>query len=370
MLDGKKKDDVFIPKIADSKFDEETAIRIRKFLIDRYCAFRLKAGPEDAKAGSGPRKFEISSRTVPPIFEFDRYSADMLINFLKLAGEDKEALKRFQYNRKPLNGHVFLSLMKDGILDRELRAQRMPDDVVTRALTLQDALAKFGVSISRYSYPNVKFEGIDPIYNIGIDVEMDNVDDAFGLVKESIDGLPYEKMEKNVEGKLHDEDFRRKMDKYGFDDDELKALLYLTSFDKVDDNYLLYNINFRLENDVDISQNIHDFIGFVQDGLEKIPVYDGIAYFVTPKVVNVNMKVKSIIKPFSIIFATKNESELRPWIDERPGEYTLFKVKTVNARDTSCVCNTFKNEVLLTIDAEYTVKSVNNGIIEIEEVVE
>lgn len=367
ILEGKRDGDTFIPKIVEQKFDQETAIRIRKYFIDHFCAFRLKAGPENPKTGSAPKTFKIKPKSVPPRFEFARYTVDKVISLLGLVSGDKDAVKKFQYDKKQLTGKVFLSLMDSGSLEQELSDQGMPPDVVSHATILKEALQKYGTPISRYAYPNVKFDGMNFIYDITVDLSTDVLTEAFDGVKKSVDGLPYEKLEKNVESSLKDETLRKKVASCDLDDDELRAILYLGSFDRNNDNYLLYNINFRLENDPEISENIHDFIGFVLDALDKLPTYSGTAYFVTPKIVEVNTKAGESIQPSSIIFATKSESDIKAWVDDNSDEYRVFKVKTKKAYETSLVCNSFKNEVLLPIDARYNVKKSKGNVIEIEE---
>lgn len=367
MLEGKKDGDTFVPKIVGPKFDLETATRIRKYFIDHFCAFRLKAGPENPKTGSAPKTFKIKPRSVPPRFEFARYTVDKVIGLLGLVGGERDAVKKFQYDRKQLTGQVFLSLMDSGTLEQELAGQGMPPDAVSHAVMLQDALKKYGVPITRYAYPNVKFDGMDLIFDNNLETETDNMTEAFRKVKDSVDGLPYEKLEKSVESGLRDEGLRKRVASYDLDDDELRSILYLGSFDKNSDNYLLHNINFRLENDSSISGSIHDFMAFVLDALEKLPTYKGFAYFVTPKIVEVETKPGDPIQPSSIIFATKNENDIKAWVDDNPDEYRIFKVKAKTARETSNVCNSFTNEVLLPIDASYTVKKSKGNTIEIEE---
>lgn len=366
LLDGRKEGEKFIPKIVGPKFDIDTALRIRKYFAGRFTAFRIKVGPEDTKS-TGPKEFKIHPRSVPARFEFANFSVDKLVGLLGLVGEDKAMLKKFLYNKKPLTGKVFLELMDNAILEDELGKQGMSSDIVSRAVKLQDAINKYGVSISRYTYPNVKFDGTTIIYDTNYDVEEDTLAAAFQKVKEMIDGLNYEKLEKNVEGQLHNEDLRKRITGRNLEDDEIRAILYLGSFEKNNDNYLLHNINFRLENDLNASEGIHAFLTYVFRGLDKLPTYTGMTYFVTPKIVEVNAKAGETLTPSSIIFATKEESDIRAWIDDNPDEYHVFKVNVTDAIDTSVVCSSFRHEVLLPIDASYLVRKVKGNVIELEE---
>ena len=369
MLEGRKEGGSFVPKIASGKFDLETAKRLRKYLCDHYCGFRLRARAVDGgEGGSGSaRAFAISPRDVPQRVEFAHYDVSRVIELLHVYGEEKDMVRRFQVDRRPLDGRLFLELAGDGTLEQRLRDQGMSEDIVQHAKALQTALEKYGVSIERYAYSAVKFEANNIVADED-DLDSDDVVAAFDRVKRALSGLPYDKLEARVAGEMGDEELKKRIAPHGINEDDLRAILYLGSFDKVRDNYFLYNLNFNLEEGKDeFIREISDYICYVQRALNKLPTYQGTVYFVTTKTVEVNLTVDESIRFSPIVFATKSFDDIRAWVEDKPANYHIFKVHTKKARDTTVICSTFKNEVLLPIEYSYTVKKIKDNNIELEE---